>query len=253
MSFVKLEKETVLSLSISNDSKVLYSLIADRINLSKSNGESWCDNNGTFCLFTRQNMADVLNVCRKTVTKLMKELLSVGLVMEVRQGLGKPNKIYLAFDYQQKCKNVSSECVNSSLSDEKELHTNKTEIIQTEIINNNNIKEDDESSSAPTTIVDDEPKEVTSTSISSKEKEMESVKEYFEDECFTLFKRTVSLSKWEVIAIYNLCKQYSTSYVLDVLRTKVNQNNWLRINFKPYFFIKHFSEISNGIKYAQWC
>ncbi|MCL2360015.1 MAG: replication initiator protein A [Candidatus Bathyarchaeota archaeon] len=80
--------------SLSNDAKVLYMLLRDRHDLSVKNG--WYDDKDrVFLYFKRENMQDILGLSRNTVTKAMQALKDYGLAEEVRQGLNKPNRIYL--------------------------------------------------------------------------------------------------------------------------------------------------------------
>lgn len=79
---------------LSSDAKILYALLKDRFELSVKN--SWIDENGdVFMYFTRQEMCELLCCGKNKAIKLCNELKDFGLIEEVRQGLNKPNKIYL--------------------------------------------------------------------------------------------------------------------------------------------------------------
>ena len=80
--------------TMSNTSKIMYAILKDRMELSRKNG--WHDdNNDLFLLFDQQNMAELLGTSRVTINRNMKELKDAGLIEPMRQGLGKPNKIYI--------------------------------------------------------------------------------------------------------------------------------------------------------------
>ena len=80
--------------TINNDAKVLYAFLLDRMELSRIN--QWVDDDGTiFLMFKREDLADLLGVCMGTICKAFKQLKSVGLIAEKRQGLCKPNIIYI--------------------------------------------------------------------------------------------------------------------------------------------------------------
>lgn len=83
----------------SNDAKMLYALLLDRMELSRVN--NWVDNDGTiFLIFKREDLADMLGICTTTVWRAIKQLKEVGLIAEKRQGLNKPNLIYIGkIDY----------------------------------------------------------------------------------------------------------------------------------------------------------
>lgn len=79
---------------LNNDSKVLYSLLRDRHELSLMN--NWVNvNNEVFLIYSREDMADMLGVSQPTLRKAIKQLKQSGLMEEERIGLNKANRIYL--------------------------------------------------------------------------------------------------------------------------------------------------------------
>ena len=79
---------------LNSDSKILYAFLLDRLSLSIKN--HWVDENKRiYLIFTREEVQHKLNLSDKTVTKAFKQLGEVKLVEEKRQGLGKPNLIYV--------------------------------------------------------------------------------------------------------------------------------------------------------------
>lgn len=79
---------------LSNDARVLYMLLRDRHGLSVKN--KWYDENGdVYLYYKRENMESALRLSERTVAKIMASLRHFGLLEEVKQGQGKPNKIYL--------------------------------------------------------------------------------------------------------------------------------------------------------------
>jgi len=79
---------------LSNDARVLYSIMRNRHELSVKNG--WHDENGdVFIYFKREDMQSMLRLSANTVTKVVKELKAFALMEETKQGINKPNKIYL--------------------------------------------------------------------------------------------------------------------------------------------------------------
>lgn len=83
--------------SLSVDAKLLYGLLLDRMGLSSAHG--WHDEDGrVFIYYTVEEIADDLSCGRDKAMKLLAELDSVkgvGLIERVRQGQGKPTKIYV--------------------------------------------------------------------------------------------------------------------------------------------------------------
>ena len=79
---------------LSNDAKVLYSLLRDRHELSLQN--NWVNEKGeVYLIYTRKNMEDMLGLADKTVKKAVDKLKEYGLIEEEHIGLNKPNRIFL--------------------------------------------------------------------------------------------------------------------------------------------------------------
>ena len=80
--------------NLNSDSKILYAFLLDRLSLSQKH--HWVDEGyRIYLIFTREEVQEKLNLSDKTVTKSFKILMEVNLVQEKRQGLGKPNLIYV--------------------------------------------------------------------------------------------------------------------------------------------------------------
>lgn len=79
---------------LSAESKLLYGLLLDRMCLSAENG--WMDEkNRVYIVFTIEEVQDELNCGSKKAVAIMKELEECGLIEKKRQGLSKPNLIYV--------------------------------------------------------------------------------------------------------------------------------------------------------------
>lgn len=88
--------EGEMKTALSNDAKVLYSLLRDRHDLSLSN--RWVNDNGeVYILFSREDMANALGCSPPTLRKIITQLIDNKLMEEERQGLNKPNLIYLNY------------------------------------------------------------------------------------------------------------------------------------------------------------
>lgn len=132
-SFYQLPKELFQNDRYKNMSltaKVLYALLLDRKELSRSN--NWADEYGQiYLIYTRENVAECLNLSLKTVGNAFKELSDNELIIEERQGLNKPNKIYVCRIKYGQVKNTSQEKHN--------LPSNDTYPNDTENLKNNNV------------------------------------------------------------------------------------------------------------------
>ena len=127
--------------------KVVYALIFDRRSLSLEN--NWYDKNGdVYMYFTNQQMMEKLNCSEKTIISSKKELEKYGLIKEVRQGVNRPNRLYINGTVKitgQELENLQYGTVKITGQELENLQPIKTNNIKT---NNNHtniiIKEDDE-------------------------------------------------------------------------------------------------------------
>ena len=145
LSFFKFPKPFIYDekyKTLSNNAKMLYMLLFDRLELSLKNG--WHDKEGNvFQYYTNEQLMIDLNCnSNKTIIKIKKELKDAGLMKEVRQGMNLPNRIYLDV-LNGSVENTLSEVqkvhfgsVENTLSEVQKVHTIKTENTKTE--NNNN-------------------------------------------------------------------------------------------------------------------
>ena len=131
---------------LNSDSKILYAFLLDRLSLSQKN--HWIDeDNNVYLIFTREEVQEKLNLSDKTVTKSFKILMEVNLVQEKRQGLGKPNLIYVGKINHSDSenlrflnrKNYDSGIGESTTLDSENLRGINTNNINTNIINTESI------------------------------------------------------------------------------------------------------------------
>ena len=121
---------------ISAEAKLLYSLLFDRTELSNKNG--WRDDQDrVYIIFTVAEIQENLNCGNKKAIQLLDELENkAGLIERKRQGLGKPNLIYVKSFYCTvdnsgerhflKCQNDTSGSVKTASLEVSESHSNKT-------------------------------------------------------------------------------------------------------------------------------
>lgn len=141
---------------LNSDSKILYAFLLDRLTLSQKN--HWYDDeNRVYLIFTREEVQEKLNLSDKPVTKSFKQLSEVGLVYEKRQGLGKPNLIYVGkIQHEefpesenvrfQNRKNSDSRNGENTIQDSENVRAINTNNINTNIIKTESInpKSDDD-------------------------------------------------------------------------------------------------------------
>ena len=119
--------------------KVVYALIFDRRSLSLEN--NWYDKNGdVYMYFTNQQMMDKLNCSEKTIISSKKELEKYGLIKEVRQGVNRPNRLYINGTVKitgQELEKLQSGTVKITGQELEKLQPIKTNNINTNITNIN--------------------------------------------------------------------------------------------------------------------
>ena len=83
-------------IEMSNDSKVLYAFMLDRMKLSVENHEKWTDANGRiYIYYTTKEIEEELHIQHQKIAQMMKELEAANLIERRRQGQGKPTRIYV--------------------------------------------------------------------------------------------------------------------------------------------------------------
>ncbi len=108
---------------------VAYSLLRNRQSLSIDTG--WIDEEGNvYCYYSRENLAETMNISLRSVDKIFKQLKDAELIKSVRQGLNKPNKLYVGLP-------TSSGPANIAHPDMQNLRTINKEVKNKEYLNNN--------------------------------------------------------------------------------------------------------------------
>ncbi|WP_188349693.1 replication initiator protein A [Staphylococcus aureus] len=153
-------------MQLTNDAKIAYALLKDRLELSIKN--NWFDENGDiFFIFTNEKLKNILNCHDGKLTKIKKELSKADLLEQVRCGQGKPNKLYLKnptitkedvyeikeqeetsvepshdaemrFSHFKKCENRISRNAEIAQQEMRKSHTNDTDLSNTEYIDTEN-------------------------------------------------------------------------------------------------------------------
>lgn len=129
---------------LNSDSKILYAFLLDRLSLSQRN--HWIDDKyRIYLIFTREEVGEKLNLSEKTVIKAFKQLTEVALIQEKRQGLGKPNLIYVGkIQHEEISENESAKYeISKNKIQENEIAENeglKNKIIKNEIPEQENLQ-----------------------------------------------------------------------------------------------------------------
>ena len=123
---------------LSAESKLLYGLLLDRMCLSQENG--WLDEESrVYIVYTIEEVQDSLSCGSKKAVAIMKELEECGLIEKKRQGLSKPNLIYVKNfttgppDGKFKnCQNDNSGVVEKKTQELSESQSNNTDLNNTD-------------------------------------------------------------------------------------------------------------------------
>ena len=134
---------------MSGDAKLLYAVLLDRMNLSLKNG--WQDENGNaYIICTIDEIMDSIRCARQKAVKLLDELEhEYQLIERRRQGLGKPNLLYVKDLYAGlsqsnywKYENQTSGGLKSELPGVWKSNRSKTDINNTDINNTDSSETD---------------------------------------------------------------------------------------------------------------
>ncbi len=125
---------------MSTEAKTLYGILLDRMNLSAKN--NWIDDDGrVYIIFTIEEVMEALGCAEQKAVKLLTELdKKTGLIERKRQGLGKPNLIYvknfisgLPESQFKNCENHNSGTMNFTVQELPKSQGNNTDSINTEM------------------------------------------------------------------------------------------------------------------------
>src|SRR5699024_669414 len=152
--------------NLSNDAKITWSILRDRLDLSIRN--NWIDENGDiFFIYTNEKLKSILNISSPNkLSKIKKELTEADLFTQIRVGLNKPNKLYIkkpevteadvyyisqqendieqhnntdvSLSYVQKYDNDTSRNINMIHHDISKEYTNDTDLSNTDYIETEN-------------------------------------------------------------------------------------------------------------------
>ena len=99
MSYVIVDKtlfDNLLYAGLSAEAKLLYGFLLDRSKLSEKNGDAWMNQDGeVFVYFPLSEICTLLGCGHDKASRLLAELRKANLVQTLRQGLGKPNKLFV--------------------------------------------------------------------------------------------------------------------------------------------------------------
>ena len=108
---------------ISNDAKLLFTLLNDRFRLSLRN--NYTDDDGLVCCsFSNKEICETLHCAHGKATGLLKELEQAGLIYRTRTGKGKPDRIYVGG--VQEDDGEESECRLSAIMNADFQHSGMT-------------------------------------------------------------------------------------------------------------------------------
>lgn len=80
---------------LSNDAKIAWGVLRDRLDLSIKNGWVDASTGNIYFYYKNENLQEILNCKKDKVIKIKKELIEAELLLQKRQGLNKTNKLYL--------------------------------------------------------------------------------------------------------------------------------------------------------------
>ena len=100
---------------LDDGAKLIYSRMLEIAGLSAQNLDKFTDKNGRmFIYYTVEKMKHDFKRSQPTIVKLTKQLENIGLIEKVRQGQGKPSRIYI-FDFTTAPRNKPEEPTSKKL------------------------------------------------------------------------------------------------------------------------------------------
>lgn len=124
--------------------KLVYSVLRDRLEISINNKkQDFVDENGyVFLRFDQGKLGELLNINKKTVGKYMKKLEEYGLIVTIREGRGKSNRIYITdiskeLEKDYTYNNNKEEKIKEDSLNEKESNKKACDNKDTDTKNNN--------------------------------------------------------------------------------------------------------------------
>lgn len=138
MSYVIIDKtlfDNLLYAGLSAEAKLLYGFLLDRSKLSEKNGDAWMNQDGeVFVYFPLSEICTLLGCGHDKASRLLTELQKANLLQCLRQGLGKPNKLFVKPVVQVSknqnmtaLKNIPLESDKSDSNNTYSNHLNNTE------------------------------------------------------------------------------------------------------------------------------
>lgn len=128
--------------ALSINAKWAYSLMLDRMMMSRQNIDRFHDKNGMFLLFNQDEVAELIGASRRTIIRIFKELEESGLIETKKQGFGKSQKIYLRklselseidseTGFKKSCQNGTTRSDKMALRDVTNCHNDKCQNVTT--------------------------------------------------------------------------------------------------------------------------
>ena len=114
--------------NLGDKAKLMYMLLFDRKTLSIKN--KWYDGDGQiYMYFTNKQFMEELNCSEPAIIKAKKELTKFGLLKEVRQGINKPNRLYIngtkesSVQELKKVQGINTNNINTNISNNKYINS----------------------------------------------------------------------------------------------------------------------------------
>lgn len=114
--------------NLGDKAKLMYMLLFDRRTLSIKN--KWYDDNGQiYMYFTNKQFMEELSCSEPAIIKAKKELTKFGLLKEVRQGINKPNRLYIngtkesSVQELKKVQGINTNNINTNISNNKYINS----------------------------------------------------------------------------------------------------------------------------------
>jgi len=171
---------------MTTDARVLYGILLDRVSLSVKN--NWVDEEGrVFIIFAREEVQELLGYKKDKVIKLFKELNNIDLIEENRQGLNKPNLIYVKKFIEENTDQIQLNQWKSEKPTSRSMKNRLQEVRKTDPINtniNNTYKNDIDNSVSQSREEKPKKEKQPIRTTTDRQTEFENIKLYFKDKLY---------------------------------------------------------------------
>ncbi len=224
---------------LSDGARCAYTIMLNRMSVSKKNG--WADEKGNiFIIYSVKDLANFMGKSERTISRYKKELEKHGLIYEIRQGLNRPNLIYV-LKVEDDMSGQKGTKMSDTLSKNNKSNTNNNNNKDT-----NNLEDttnDDETVDNESVVIDDDNSNSTeqesNTQVDKHEQEDKSEQESDNHEHKNESEQDNRFYTVDDIKrLFELAKQVSDSITMSLIKNLLKHYSYKQIQEKLLYMQK---------------